>query len=174
MFGLEILAKLFKILRAEDTPNQVAAGFMLGTVIGLTPFLTLHNFVIIFLIAILKVNIGASVFAFVIFSGFAYLFDPIFHDLGYFLLVDLTSMKDIYTSLYNLPIFALSRYNNTVVIGSLAVSILLLIPNFLFMKYFVKYYREKIDPKLQKLKIVQIVRGSTFYRLYEKIRGVTQ
>jgi hypothetical protein len=42
------------------------------------------------------------------------------------------------------------------------------------MKYFVKYYREKIDPKLQKLKIVQIVRGSTFYRLYEKIRGVTQ
>lgn len=174
MFGLEILAKLFKILRAEDTPNQIAAGFVLGMIIGLTPFWTVHNMVIIFLIAILKVNIGAAMFAFAICSGLAYLFDPLFHNLGYFLLVDMTSLKGFYTTLYNIPVIALSRYNNTVVMGSLVVSILLIIPVFPFMKYFVTYYRKHLDPKLQKLKIVQIVKGSTFYNLYEKIRGVTQ
>ena len=43
MFGLEILAKLFKILRAEDTPNQIASGFFLGMIIGLTPFPCIHT-----------------------------------------------------------------------------------------------------------------------------------
>ena len=174
MFGLDILAKLFKILRAEDTPNQIAAGFILGMIIGLTPFWTLHNFIIIFLIAILKVNIGSAVFAFAICSGLAYLLDPVFHSAGYFLLVDMTSLKSFWTTLYNFPVVALSRYNNTVVIGSFVISLLLIIPVFPFIKYFVKYYREKIDPKFQKLKIVQIVKGSKFYNLYEKIRGVAQ
>ncbi|MEJ2054115.1 MAG: TIGR03546 family protein [Calditrichaceae bacterium] len=174
MFGLEILAKLFKILRAEDTPNQIASGFFLGMIIGLTPFLTVHNFIIIFLIAILKVNIGAAVFSFALFSGLAYLFDPLFHSLGYYILVDMTSLKGFFTTLFNIPIIALSRYNNTVVMGSLVVSIILIVPAFFFAKYFVFYYREHLDARLQKLKIVQVVKGSKFYRIYEKIRGVTQ
>lgn len=173
MFGLEILAKLFKILRAEDTPNQIASGFFLGMIIGLTPFLTVHNFIIIILICILKVNIGSAVFSFIIFSGLAYLFDPLFHSLGYYVLVDLEFLRGFFITLYNIPIIALSRYNNTVVMGSLVVSIILILPVFFFMKFFVSYYREHIDAKLQKLKIVQIVKSSKFYKIYEKIKGVT-
>ena len=56
MFGLEILAKLFKILRAEDTPNQIASGFFLGMIIGLTPVLTVHNMVIIILIFFIRIR----------------------------------------------------------------------------------------------------------------------
>ena len=174
MFGLEILAKLFKILRAEDTPNQIASGIFLGMIIGLTPFLTVHNMIIIILVIILKVNIGSVIFAFVIFSGLAYLFDPLFHSLGFYILVDMTSLKGFLVTLFNIPVIALSRYNNTVVMGSFVVSLVLILPVFFFMKYFVKYYREHIDAKLQKLKIVQIVKGSKFYKIYEKIRGVTQ
>lgn len=174
MFGLELLAKLFKILRAEDTPNQIAAGFVLGMVIGLTPLMTLHNLIIMVLIAILKVNIGAAVFAFIICSGLAYLLDPWFHGLGYYVLVEMPALKPLFTAWYNYPVIALSRYNNTVVMGSLLVSILLIIPVFPFVKYFVTYYRRHLDPKLQKLKIVQVVKGTKFYRLYEKIRGVIE
>jgi uncharacterized protein (TIGR03546 family) len=174
MFGLEILAKLFKILRAEDTPNQIASGFFLGMIIGLTPFLTVHNMIIILLIFILKVNVGSAVFAFAIFSGLAYLFDPVFHSFGYYILVDMNSLHGFLVTLFNIPIVALSRYNNTVVMGSLVISLILILPVFFLMKYFVKYYREHIDAKLQKLKIVQIVKGSKFYKIYEKIRGVTE
>ena len=173
MFGLEILAKLFKILRAEDTPNQIASGFFLGMIIGLTPFLTVHNMVIILLVFILKVNVGSVLFAFALFSGFAYIFDPLFHSFGYYILVDITSLHGFLVTLFNIPIIALSRYNNTVVMGSLVVSIILILPVFFFMKYFVKYYREHIDARLQKLKIIQIVKTSKFYKIYEKIRGVT-
>ena len=174
MFGLEILAKLFKILRAEDTPNQIASGFFLGMIIGLTPFLTIHNMIIILLVFILKVNIGSVIFAFALFSGFAYLFDPLFHSLGYYILVDMTSLHGFLVTLFNIPVVALSRYNNTVVMGSLVVAIILILPVFFFMKYFVKYYREHIDTKLQRLKIFQIIKGSKFYKIYEKIRGVTE
>jgi len=174
MFGLELLAKLFKILRSEGTPNQIAAGFVMGMIIGLTPVFTAHNILLFILIIILKVNIGAALFAFAVFSGVAYLLDPMFHNLGYFLLVDFTSLKGFWTFLYNFPVIALSRYNNTVVTGSLAVAILLVIPVFPAMRYFVIYYRKHIDAKLQKLKIVQIVKSSKFYSIYEKIRGVTQ
>ncbi len=170
MFGLEFLAKLIKILRSAASPNQIAAGFIMGMIIGLTPFWTLHNIILIFLIIILNVNIATAIFAWIIFSGIGFLLDPIFHELGFFILVDLTFLKDLWTTLYNIPIIALSKYNNTVVMGSLAVSIVLCLPVYFMVKSGVIYYRENIDSKMQKWKIVKMVKGSKIYTFYEQIR----
>lgn len=172
MIVFKILAKLFKILRSGESPNKIAAGFTLGMVIGLTPLLTLHNFILIVVIVILNVNLASALFAFAIFSGLAYLLDPLFHSFGYYLLVDVPFLNSFWTALYSFPVIALSRYNNTVVTGSLALAVLLTIPVFPFTKYFVVYYRQYLDPKLQKLKIVQIIKGSKFYSLYEKYKGL--
>ncbi len=160
MFGIDILVKLFKILRSNATPGQIAGGFILGMVIGLTPFLSLHNLVVLLLIIVLNVNIGSALFGFAIFSLFAYLLDPLFHSFGYFLLVDLTFMKSVYTTLYNMPLVSLSRFYNTVVMGSLVFSILAMLPAYFATARFVVVYREKLDPKFQKLKIVQAVKAS--------------
>jgi len=170
MFGLEFLAKLIRILRSAASPNQIAAGFIMGMTIGLTPFWTLHNFILIFLIIIFNVNIATAIFGWVIFSGIGYLLDPIFHHLGYFILVDLTLFKDLWTTLYNIPVIALSKYNNTVVMGSLAVSLVLCLPVYFMAKSGVIYYRENIDSKMQKWKIVKMVKGSKIYSFYEQIR----
>lgn len=172
MFGIEILAKLVKILRSAASPNQIAAGFVIGMVIGLTPFWTLHNMILIVILIIVNVNIGTAIFSFILFSAFAYLADPLFHNLGYFLLVDMESLKNLWTFLYNTPLVALSRYNNTVVIGSLVAALILSIPMFFLAKTGVIYYRENIDKKMQKWKIVQAVKGSKIYSFYEKIRNL--
>ena len=127
MFVIELLAKIFKILRSEESPNQIAAGFVMGMIIGLTPLLALHNVILIILIIILKVNMAPAIFAFAIFSGLAYLFDPLFHSLGYILLVDVGALQNLWTLLYSYPLISLSRYNNTVVIGSFIVAILLVV-----------------------------------------------
>jgi uncharacterized protein (TIGR03546 family) len=170
MFGLEILAKLVKILRSSASPNQIAVGFIMGMVIGLTPFWTLHNFILIFFIIILNVNIATAILGWIVFSGIGYVLDPIFHQLGFFILVDLTFLNDLWTTLYNVPVIALSKYNNTVVMGSLAVSLVLCLPVYFMVKSGVIYYRDNIDSKMQKWKIVKVVRGSKIYSLYEKIR----
>ncbi len=174
MFGLEILAKIFKILRSEDTPSQIAVGFSLGMILGLSPLLTLHNVLIILIVIIFRVNLGSVIFSFALFSGLAYLLDPLFHNLGYYLLVDLSALHGLWTYLYQFPLVALSRYNNTVVMGSLVVSLILFLPILFLMKYFVIYYRQHLDPKFQKLKIVQLFKSTKFYSVYKKIQAVRQ
>jgi uncharacterized protein (TIGR03546 family) len=172
MFGLEILVKIFKILRSDASPKQISAGVIIGMIIGLTPFWTLHNLILIVLVIILSVNIGSVLFSFIIFSAIGYLLDPLFHHLGYFLLVDIEALKGLWTTLYNLPVIALSRYNNTVVMGSLLVAIILTIPLFFLVKKGVIYYRENIDSKMQKWKIIRVIKGSKIYNLYEKFRNL--
>ena len=170
MFGLELLAKLFKILRSGESPAQIAGGFILGMIPGLTPPMNLHNLLILILVIILNVNISSAIFAFILFSGIAYLMDPVFHSLGFYLLVDIPSLKDFWTTLYNTPVIGLSNFNNTVVLGSLIISVLLLVPVYFLMKKFVVVYRERLDSRMQKLKIVQFLKGSKIYSFYEKVK----
>jgi uncharacterized protein (TIGR03546 family) len=82
------------------------------------------------------------------------------------------SLKNLWTFLYNTPLVALSRYNNTIVSGSLVAALILSIPMFFLAKTGVIYYRENIDKKMQKWKIVQAVKGSKIYSFYEKIRNL--
>ena len=170
MIFIKFAAKLFKILRSGESPNKIAAGFTLGMILGLTPLLTLHNFILILMLIILTINLASALFAFAIFSGVAYALDPLFHNLGYFILTGIPALRDLWTALFGFPLIALSRYNNTVVMGSLIVSIALSIPVFPAAKYFVLYYRNTLDPLLQKLKIVQLMKGSKLYTLYDKIK----
>jgi uncharacterized protein (TIGR03546 family) len=172
MFGIELLAKLVKILRSAASPNQIASGFVIGMVIGLTPFWTLHNLILIIILIVVNINIATAIFSFILFSTIAYLADPLFHDFGYFLLVDMENLKSFWTFLYNAPLIALSKYNNTVVMGSFIIACVLAIPVFFLAKSGVIYYRENIDTKMQKWKIVQAVKGSKIYSIYEKIRNL--
>lgn len=169
MFIVKYIAKLIKILRSAATPGQIGAGFIMGMIVGLTPFWSLHNLLVLFLIILLNVNLAMAIFSFLIFSGIAYILDPIFHDIGFFMLVDLSFLKGLWTSLYNIPVVALTRFNNTIVMGSLVSSLILLYPVYLGTTRFVLVYREKIDPKFQKLKLVQAVKGTKFYSIYEKV-----
>jgi uncharacterized protein (TIGR03546 family) len=172
MFGIELLAKLVKILRSAASPHQIATGFVIGMIIGLTPFWTLHNLILIIILIILNINIATALFSFILFSAIAYLADPIFHHFGYFLLVDLENFRGLWTFLYNMPFVALSKYNNTVVIGSFVIALILSLPSYFLAKIGVIYYRENIDSKIQKWKLVQAIKGSKIYSFYEKIRNL--
>lgn len=168
MFPLQFIGKLIKILHSAATPGQIAGGFILGMIMGLTPFWNLHNFIVILILIVLNVNIAMAIFGFAICSMFAYLLDPLFHSFGYFLLVDLSSLKGFYTALYSVPIIAMSHFNNTVVMGSLVSSIILLIPVFILIKKGVITYRENVMTKMEHWKIVKAVKGTKLYNWYAK------
>ena len=170
MFIVKLLGKLLKALSSGESPRQIADGFILGMILGLTPFWSLHNLVVILLVIILSVNISMAIFSWLIFSAFAYLLDPLFHSLGYWLLVDVTALRGLWTAMYNIPVVPLTRFNNTVVLGSFVSSLVLLVPIFFVVKRGVVLYREKIHDRVQKLKIVKIVKSSGIYSLYKKIK----
>ena len=106
---LKYVAKLLKALASEASPNQLAGGFILGMIIGLTPLASAHNLLIIVLIIIFKVNIGMAFLAFLVFSGVAYIADPLFHSFGIWML-ELENMKSTWTSMYNNEFWAITKF----------------------------------------------------------------
>lgn len=170
MFWIKLIRDFLKILKEGQTPNQIAFGFALGSIVGLSPVFTLQGILIWLLIFILNVNMGAAFLSFTIFSLFAFIFDPIFHSFGYYILNDLTSLNSFWTNMYNAPVAPLTRFYNTVVMGSFVSAIILFIPVWYLMKRFVIEYRKHIYKKVEKWKIYQVINQSKFYRIYTKIR----
>ncbi|MCP9291676.1 TIGR03546 family protein [Gracilimonas sediminicola] len=168
---MRYIAKLLKALASETSPGQIAGGIILGMIIGLTPLSSLHNLLIVVLILVLKVNIGMAILSFTIFSGIAYLADPLFHSFGVWLL-ELESMQETWTAMYNNEWIALTEFYNTVVIGSFVTAILLCFPVFPLARYGVLQYREHIHAKIQKWKIVQAFKGTKFYSIYQTVNRV--
>jgi uncharacterized protein (TIGR03546 family) len=171
MFWLQLVSKFLKILRAGQTPRQIAAGFALGSIVGLSPMFTLQGLVVWLVILILNVNLSAAILSFTLFSMFAYLLDPLFHWLGYHILVNIDQLKNLWTSLYNAPIAPLTRFNNTVVMGSFLVAIVLCVPVYFGMKHFVVVYRATIGARVEQWKIYQIISKSAIVRWYTRIKN---
>ena len=170
MIFLKLLSKFIGVLRSGVKPNEIAWGFALGTVLGFTPFRGAHTLVVILLLCILRVNVSAAMFSWLVFSIFAFLLDPLFHSLGFFVLTGIPALVPFWTLLYNAPVAPLTRFNNTVFMGSLLVSIVLLVPNFLFFKWFVESYRESWNAKIKKWKVVKALNASSAVQWYFKVR----
>ncbi|MFD2530870.1 TIGR03546 family protein [Gracilimonas halophila] len=168
---MKYFAKLLKALASEASPGQIAGGIILGMIIGLTPVFSLHNLFIVILILVLKVHIGMALLSFMVFSGVAYLADPIFHSFGVWLL-ELESMQQTWTNMYNNDWWALTKFFNTVVIGSFVTAIILCFPAFPLVKYGVVQYRRHIHAKVQKWKLVQAFKSTKFYSIYQTVSRV--
>jgi uncharacterized protein (TIGR03546 family) len=135
------ILKVFKALNSNAKPWQLSLGVCFGAILGLTPFLNLHNAVIIFLALVINVNIGITILSAVVFAGFGYLLDPVFHQLGYSIL-KAEGLASFWTSFFSCPVFILAKLNNSIVMGSLISSLALAIPLFFIFNVFVKQYRE--------------------------------
>jgi uncharacterized protein (TIGR03546 family) len=172
MFWLKLLTNFIKILREGQTPAQVAGGFALGSILGLSPMLTLQGVFVWLVILVLDVNLSAATLSLMVFSLFAFLFDPLFHHLGYYVLVNIDGLKGIWTTLYNAPIAPLTRFNNTVVIGSFLCALILSPIVYFGMKKFVIAYRTTVGARIEKMKIYQIISKSWVVKTYQRIRGM--
>lgn len=168
---LKYVAKLLKALSSEASPGQIAGGFVLGMIIGLTPFFSFHNLIIAVLIIVLKVNFGMAILAFLIFSGIAYLADPVFHNFGTWLLEN-ESYQSLWISMYDNECWAMTRFYNTVVIGSFISALILSVPMFPGVIVFVKQYRKHIHERIQKWKVVKALKGTKLYSIYETVSRV--
>lgn len=170
MLWLKILSKLIKAFRAGESPNQIAFGFAIGFFMGLMPFWTLQNFILLFILFIFNINLAAATVAYILASMFAYLLDPLFHNLGFFILTQIEFLQPFWEKLYNTVISPLTRFYNTVVMGSFVSGLILSVPVFFAMKSLVVVYREKLEAKINRFKIVQLISGSKIYQTYSKIR----
>ncbi|HUI65363.1 MAG TPA: TIGR03546 family protein [Bacteroidota bacterium] len=172
MFWFKFIRDFINILRAGQTPQQIAGGFALGSILGLSPMLTLQGAFVWLILLALDVNFSAAGVAMTICSLVAYLFDPLFHWMGYQILVNIGPLHGLWTWMYNAPIAPLTRFNNTVVMGSFICAIILFIPVYSGMKSFVVAYRTHIHSRLEKWKIYRALDRSKLLDWYRKIRDL--
>ncbi len=170
MFWFNILKSFIGIFREGQTPAQVAGGFALGSLIGFSPMLTLQGVAIWAVILVLDVNIAAALLAMTLCKLVAYLIDPVFHALGYYLLVNVGFLHGFWTGLYNAPIAPLTRFYNTVVMGSFVFAALCFVPIYIGMKRAVVAYRTHVSAHLKKWKVYQALDKSKFVNTYRRVR----
>lgn len=164
------LTKLLKALSSDASPWQLAFGIMFGMIIGLTPVFRLHNLLILFIVLFFRVNLTTFLVSFTLFSGIAYILDPGMLSLGESLLTN-PDLQSTWTVLYNTSIGQLSQFFHTLTLGSLVLSIILAPLVLVASKVLIVQYRQRIMAWVNKLKIVQFLKSSRLFQLYQDIRG---
>ena len=160
--------KMIKVLHSDTDPRQISLGFSLGMIPGLTPFSSPHNLLVLLALLFLRANLGAALLSLAGFGVLAYGLDPLFNRLGLFLLTGVDSLQGFWTSLYNAPLLPYTRFNNSVVLGSLVFSILAFYPVYRAGTLMVLKYRETFLERFNRWRVVQIIKASGLYKWYAR------
>jgi len=170
MFALiKLIQSLFGALHSEGTPGQLAAGIVLGSFLGLTPLLNLHNTLVFALLVLLNVSFAGGMLGWALFIPIGFLLDPLFDWIGHSLLLA-PSLRELWTSCYNTPIVPLTNFNNTVVLGSLVFAGLFAVPLFVATRLAVIRYRATIGERVRQSRWYRAVMASKVYNVYKMFR----
>lgn len=150
---------ILKVLQTDVSPKQIAFGAVLGVFFGLVPGLLMKCLIFI-LIMILRVNIGAALASAAVFALVGVLTDPLADKLGY-LILNADLLVPVWTSLYNIPLLPFTKFNNTIVMGNIALSFIFFIPVYLIANRFLAYYREHWRDRVAKWRIVKLLTASS-------------
>lgn len=166
----KLFRSLIKTLHSDGSPAQIAAGVALGAALGLTPIINAHNLVVLLLLAILNVSFAAGVFAWGVFVPIGFLLDPLFDRLGRWLLIEVQTLRPLWGAIDNIPGLALTNFNNTVVLGSVAGWLLLFLPIFFAARYGVIRYRATIGERVKQTRFYKALQASQLYNVYSWFR----
>lgn len=117
--------QLFDLARLETSPTQVALGFTLGMLLGLTPTMTLQFGIFFIAVFLLRANLLALFFSCAFFCTLSLTLDPVFDAIGTPILTQTPALLRLWAGLYHLPVITFTRFHNTVVMGSLVVCTIL-------------------------------------------------
>lgn len=163
---LKLIQSLFGALHSEGTPGQLAAGIVLGSFLGLTPLMNIHNAVIFALLVLLNVSFAGGMLGWALFVPIGFLLDPLFDWIGHGLLLA-PSLRSMWTSLYNMPVMPLTNFNNTVVLGSVVFALVFAIPLFFVLRGAVARYRETVGARVRASKFYRALTASKVYNVYK-------
>jgi uncharacterized protein (TIGR03546 family) len=166
MLVLKFLQTLFKALNSDGTPGQVGMGMAVGLCFGLTPLVSLHNLLVLAVAMLTTLSFPGVFLGWAIATPLGFLLDPVFDRIGMALLTN-DALAPMFVWIVNTPIIALSRLNNTIVLGSLVSWLVLLVPSYFLFKVLVRRYRADVYAHVQKWKVVQVIKGSKAFELYQ-------
>ncbi len=140
---MDILIKLFKTLNSAQKPWQITLAVVLGMLMGLTPLSGIQTLLILFLAFVVNIHLGFFFIMAAQFAAIGYVLDPFFESFGFYLL-SLESLQTLWTTMYNSGLMRLTYFNNTIVLGSSVISLLLALPLYFLISKVLFVYRDRI------------------------------
>lgn len=163
-----ILKQLFgflKLLNSETGQNQLAAGIAAGFILGMTPMMSLQTFLVFICIFFFRIQAGAAFLAAFFFKFIAYLLDPAFDSIGGAVL-SADSLHGLFTTMYNIPLLPLTRFNNTIVMGSGVLTVILSPFVFILSRILIAKYRVTVVARIKETKAWKAVQATSLYKWY--------
>ena len=164
---LKQLFNFLKLLNSETGTNQIAAGFSIGLILGFSPFLSLQTLIVLILLMTFRIQIGAAFLSAFVFKFVAFLLDPICDSLGRWILENET-LRPLFVDLYNMPLVPLTRFNNSIIMGSGLLGFILFIPAYFIFLALVRQYRITVVARIKGTKIWKLMAATSFYKWYAK------
>ncbi len=161
------LFNFLKMLNSDTGHNQLAAGLACGLILGFAPFFSLQTALVLILIFIFRIQMGAAFLAAFFFKFVAYLVDPVSHEIGKSVLEN-PSLRDMFVDMYNMPIMPFTRFNNSIIMGSLVLSIVLAPIMFFVFRAMIIKYRILVVDRFKSTKAWKAFKATSIYNWYTK------
>jgi uncharacterized protein (TIGR03546 family) len=126
---------VFRALLKGTAPEQLAAGFALGMLIGLVPKGNLIALSLCVLLFSLRCNKGLGIVAAIAFSFVGAWTDPFAHKLG-LIVLSVDSLQPTYASVLSLPLGPWIGFHNTVTTGSFLLGVYFAYPVYWIARQF--------------------------------------
>lgn len=161
IFFLKPIRLTLKALITEATPGQLALGFAMGVLIGLVPKGNLIAITLGIVLAASRANLGVAAATILGCSFLSGYMDPFSDQLGWWLLSH-PSLTEMWTNLYNKPVMPWTDFNNSIVLGSLVIGLLLLYPMYRLSKPVFARYTEKVSAWAKRYWLTRVLLGAEF------------
>lgn len=161
------IINLIGLLHSDTGQNQIASGLAFGVFLGFAPFLSIQTLLVLFIVFIFRVQLGAAFLSAFFFKFIAYLLDPAADVLGKWALEN-PAFRELWSSMYNTPFVPMTRFNNSIVMGSFIISLFLCPILFILFKKLIVKYRTEIVKRVEASKAWKAFKATKFYLWYLK------
>lgn len=153
---LSYLINFLKALNSNSKPSQIANSFCIGLILGFMPKNNLLWYMLFIFFAFVRINKCGYYIMILIGTLFAYLLDPVFDKIGWAVL-NFAPLENFYVWALDVPFVGFTKFNNTIVAGSLVFGLLMYIPFYIVMYIFIKLWRKHIAPAFNDSKVLKTI-----------------
>lgn len=161
------IINFIRLLHSDTGQNQVAAGLAFGVFLGFAPFISIQTLLVLFIVFIFRVQLGAAFLSAFFFKFVAFLLDPVADPIGRSLLEN-ESLRPLWTYMFNVPFLPMTRFNNSIVLGSFMISIILCPILYYVFKLLIIKYQTTLVRKVESSKAWKALKATKLHDWYTK------
>jgi len=160
---LSLFSKLLKVLNSEASPFQIGWAVALGVLAGLLPFGAL-TLLILLLVCLFTINISTFLLVWTLSKGLVWLLAAPIEQWAW----GLGQNSGVLSVLAESEFLQFLHLHHTLTFGGLILGLVLFVPILFFSVWLVRQYRERVMTRVQKFRIVQLLKASKLAQLYSQ------